>query len=150
MQRNHSAQNRNELCATHWKKRRVLYWGRPIRQYLSPLLKSLLLSFATVRRRELYRSLAWYIMAFLTGGKGPGGVEDVSGSFHPKQGTVFSYLSLTYRLTFWQISPLLWGSRGPLGYAFGREIEPFNFSARRSQKLLKENYQMYISWNFSS
>lgn len=23
-------------------------------------------------------------------------------------------------------SPLLWGSRGPLGYAFGRETEPFN------------------------
>lgn len=58
MQRNHSAQNHNELCATHWKNRCVLHWGRPIRQYLSTLLKSLLLSFPTVRRRERYRSHA--------------------------------------------------------------------------------------------
>lgn len=103
MQRNHSAQNRNKLCATHWKNRCVLYWGRPIQQHVSPLLKSLLLSFATVRRRKIYHSHLWCIMTFLTGGKGPGGVGDVSSSFHPKQGTVFSYLRLTSQLTFWQI-----------------------------------------------
>lgn len=42
-------------------------------------------------------------MTSLTGGNGPGGAGDVSRSFHLKQGTVFSYLRLTYRLTLWQI-----------------------------------------------
>lgn len=42
-------------------------------------------------------------MTLLTGGKGLGGEGDVSSSFHPKQGSVFSCLQLTYRLTFWQI-----------------------------------------------
>lgn len=95
MQRNHSAQNHNELCATHWKNRCVLHWGRRIRQYLSTLLKSLLLSFPAVRRRERYRSHVWCIMTFLTGGKDPGGAGDVSSSLHTKHGTVFSSLQLT-------------------------------------------------------
>ena len=103
MQRNHSPQNRNELCATHWKNRRVLCWGRPIRRYLSLLLKSLLSSSAAVRRREIHRSHAWWIMTFLTRGKGHEVAGVVSSSFHPKQGTVCSYLRLTYWLAFWQL-----------------------------------------------
>lgn len=91
MQGNHSAQNRNELHATHWKNRRVLYWGRPVCQYLSPLLKLPLLSFAAVKRRERYHSCDSSHRRHRSWGEG-----DVSSSSHPKQGTAFSYQRLTY------------------------------------------------------
>lgn len=98
-------------------------------------------------QKEMYCSHARCSMTFLTGGKGPGGQ-----GMSPALSILNRECWFHMRCTSWPSGKfiMLWGSRGPLGHDFDREIKLFNFSVSSSKKLLKENYQIYISLNCSS